>query len=80
MWIFICLIVGLFSTVFGFLIGWAFAIKFKTFFNFVNYLSGKPEWSTRVRDGNTDVVIYSGSINQAKAIARMHESIIVGHK
>ena len=80
MWIVIGFVIGFIASVFGFLLGWGMAVKFKSFYNFANYLQGKPEWSTKVQDGRTDVPVYSGSINQAKAIARIHGSIIIGHK
>ena len=69
----LCVII---STFFGFMVGWGMAVKFKTFYNYINYLRGCEEWKTKPQYDRFDVVVYSNSITEAKAIARIHESII----
>ena len=76
MLIFLGIVFIILVSVFSFLLGWGLAIQFKSFYNFINYLRGREGWSARVQNGKADVRIYSGSLTQAKAIARLHESII----
>ena len=76
MWIALTILITMISGMFGFLLGWAFALRFKTFYNYINYLRGCEKYTSVIREGRTDVLIYGKSIHEARAIARMHESMI----
>ncbi len=76
MWIILSILLIIIASGFSFLLGWGLAIKFKTFYNYINYLRGREEWKAKAKGGNMDVIIYSGSFTEAKAIARLHQSII----
>lgn len=62
----------LFNTL-SWLIGWAFAVRFKSIINFFNYLQKKPEWPTKQSVDHAAEPIFAIDRNEATAIARRHK-------
>ncbi len=71
--IWILIILLLFLNLFSWICGFAFANRFKSPHNFVNYLQSKPEWPTKTVGGHEGEAIYAKDRNEAMALARKHK-------